>query len=248
MQTKSRPAHIEATIEDGADEGVFEAIVSVFGNVDSYGDMVMPGAFSDSLAEWGEKGDPIPVLWSHNSYDPASHIGYVEKAEERDEGLWIRGRLDIHADPAESKARQVWRLLKGRRVTQFSFAYDILDAAEVRDEGRKVYELRKLKLYEVGPTLVGVNQDTELLDTKALRRVLDDVKAGRVLSKKNEDLLRNAHAAIGDVLATLESDDDGKATASVPAKTEEPAKANVEEPTRSPATIRLATELELAAL
>ena len=48
--------------DDGLDEGVFTGYASVFGNVDSYGDIVEPGAFKDTLEAWRAKGDPIPLL------------------------------------------------------------------------------------------------------------------------------------------------------------------------------------------
>lgn len=242
MEHKTAPARVKA-LEDG-EGGTFEALVSVFGNVDSVGDRVVKGAFAETLKEWETSGDPIPVLWSHMSSDPDMHIGVVEAAEERDDGLWVRGRLDLDAP----KAAQVYRLLKGRRVTQFSFAYDVLDAAPVVDDGDTVLELKRLKLYEVGPTLIGANPATELLDVKALRTLEREVKSGRVLSAKNEGRLREAHAAIGDVLSALEpADDAGKANDGT-AKTKAGDAGNVEEPTRSPATVRLAAELELAAL
>ena len=164
MKIKSFPGRVKAAgEEDGAEEGVFEAIVSAFGNVDSYGDRVVKGAFADTLAEWKASGDPIPVLWSHLSHDPDYHIGEVLEAAETDEGLWVKARLDLD----EPKSRKIYRLLKGRRVKQFSFAYDVMDGASVKSDGEDVYELRKLKLYEVGPTLIGVNQETQLLAVKA---------------------------------------------------------------------------------
>ena len=163
MKTKTFPGRVKAAGEPGTDEGVFEAIVSVFGNVDTYGDVVMPGAFADTLAEWKSSGDPIPVLWSHMSHDPDYHIGEVLEAEERADGLWVKARIDLD----EPKSRKVYKLLKGRRVTQFSFAYDVIDAGMVKADGESVFELRKLKLYEVGPCLIGVNQETELLAVKA---------------------------------------------------------------------------------
>jgi len=248
MLTKSCPVQIKAVGDTATEDGVFEAIVSVFGNVDTYGDKVMPGAFTDTLAEWQEKDAPIPVLWSHMAHDPDMHVGWVEVAEERPEGLWVRGRLDLESP----KAQQVHRLLKGKRVTQFSFAYDILEGAMVRADGEEFYELRRLKLYEVGPCLIGVNQETELLAVKAAQQALAgaaaEVKAGRTLSAKNESALRTAHEAIGEVLATL-GDDDGKARSDEPANDEEPRGAKSEEPMRrDPAGIDvglLALELEL---
>lgn len=249
MRTKAYPVTgLKAVTEDGAAEGTFEALVSVFGNRDTYGDVVVRGAFTDTLAEWGESGDPIPVLWSHMSMDPDMHIGWVEKAEERDEGLWVRGRIDLDS----AKAAQVYRLLKGRRVTQFSFAFDIIDAAEVVYDGQPVFELRKLKLYEVGPCLIGVNQETELLTVKAAveaqaaaASVARELKAGRTLSAKNEGQIRTAYDALGSVLATI-GDDEGKARGSEPANDEDPTRGKSEEPTRStPAAVAMSDVLEL---
>lgn len=166
-KTKSFPAFVKAAGEvDGLPEGEFHAIVSVFDNVDSYGDVVLPGAFTDTLAAWAEKGDPIPVIWSHRWDDPDCHVGVVVAAEERETGLWVHGRIDIDAD-APLKAKQVHRLLKGRRVTQFSFAYDVTDAGWGKRDDREVYELRALDIHEVGPCLIGANQETELLAAKA---------------------------------------------------------------------------------
>ena len=164
MRHATRPVTIKAAgTQDGTEDGVFEAIVAAY-NVDSTGDKIVPGAFQDTLKTWADAGDPIPVLWSHMASDPEAHIGVVEDAEERlGEGLWVRARLDID----EPKALKVYKLLKGRRVTQFSFAYDIEDGQYVEtSDGEAYYELRRLKLYEVGPTLIGANQATNLLDVK----------------------------------------------------------------------------------
>jgi len=233
---------------DGLDAGQFEAIVSVFGNVDWYGDKVLPGAFKDTLADWAQRGDPIPVVWSHRYDDPEYHIGVVTEAEERDEGLWIKAQLDLDEDAP--KARQVYRLLKGRRVTQFSFSYDVEDGGPAKAAGEDatddaaddVYELRKLRLYEVGPTLIGANPATELLGVKG-------AKAGRVLSAKNEQALRDALGqietsakAIKAVLAQLT--DDGKATANEPGKAEDRTSGKADDPMRcSPADVRLYADL-----
>ncbi|MFF1709311.1 HK97 family phage prohead protease [Streptomyces sp. NPDC058268] len=165
MRIKSCPVQIKAAgTHEGTDEGVFEAIVAAY-NLDSVGDKIAPGAFAETLAEWKGRGDPIPVLWSHMSHDPEYHIGEVLEAEERPEGLWVKARVDLDEG---TKAAQVYKLMKGRRVTQFSFAYDVEEGSWVDvADGPGYYELRKLKLYEVGPTLIGANQATELIDVKS---------------------------------------------------------------------------------
>lgn len=259
MLIKSLPVQVKAGEQDGLPEGQFTAIVSVFGNVDSYGDVVMPGAFSDDLKAWENAGDPIPVYWSHRMDDPDMNLGHVLEAKETDQGLWVKAQLDLESP----KAAQVYRLLKGRRVTQFSFAYDVLDAGWAKSEELgEYYELRKLKVYEVGPTPIGANQDTELLDVKAAVERTVRAKAGRVLSAKNETALKSALDKIAggvddvqSVLSALAADEeksstsnDSKAKANEPAKTEEPYRAKAEEPMRpAPADLSALQSIELAA-
>lgn len=265
MLTKSMPVFMKAVGEDdGLEEGVFEAIVAVFGNVDSYGDRMIEGAFKDTLEEWAASGDPIPSYYSHRMEDPDYNIGEVLDAKElapgdpmlppkiKDQGgLWVRVKLDLHQEAL--KARQVYRLLKGRRLTQFSFAYDVIDYAIVKGEKdeQQVWELRKVKLYEVGPTPIGANQETELLGVKSAAhhasRLAAEVKAGRVISAKNESELRGAYDSIGRVLAALEPEDEGKANGSAPAKSDdEPrgAKSDDEPTHMSSARARQLMELE----
>lgn len=241
MLTKSCPVSVK---EVGDESGVFEALVSVFDVKDSYGDVVVYGAFTKTLSEWEASGSPIPCYWSHRMDDPDYNIGHVVDAREvpasaqSKGGLWVKVQLDL----SSSKAQQVHRLLKGRRVTQFSFAYDIIDAAAATSEELGEYlELRQLQLYEVGPTPIGANQETELLTVKsAAARLAAEAKAGRVISTKNEGELRAAHEAIGRVLAALDTDDQEKAA---PVKDEDHAMVKSKEPAFDTVTL---LELEMS--
>lgn len=231
MQTKTFPARIKLNPDDDGTEledaatddsvGQFEALVSVFGTKDSYGEVVMPGAFTKSLAEWETKGDPIPVYWSHRLDDPDFNIGHVIEAKETDDGLYIKAQLDLD----NPKAVTTHNLLRSRRVTDFSFSFDV--PAGGAKEGDSALELHEINLYEVGPTPIGANPDTQLIG----------VKAGRVLSAKNVETIKtamaamkSANSALGELLKLASpSDDDEKAIAPT-VKTEEPPGVKVEEP------------------
>lgn len=206
MRTMEVLAKVKAAgVADGLEEGQFRALVSVFDNEDTYGDVVRPGAFAQTLMDWAAKGDSIPVIWAHQWSDPFSHIGRVIEAKESTEGLEVLGQIDDLNDDENPTARQVYRLLKGRRVTQFSFAYDVPNGggAWVKDDNHRwggYYELRQVDLHEVGPCLLGVNRETELLAAKAAH-IASGAKAGRVLSQTNYDRLTAAYESIGEVLA-----------------------------------------------
>src|SRR5215831_3635801 len=83
LQTK----HIAAfDLKKTTPEGVFEGLLSPYGNVDSVGDIVEPGAYSKNLAE---KGNLRPLLWQHQTDVPIGELTLRDRAE----GLWASGKL-----------------------------------------------------------------------------------------------------------------------------------------------------------
>lgn len=249
MKTKNARIQLKAGPDDGLEEGQFEAYASVFGNIDSYGDVVMPGAFADSLKEWAASGDFLPVLFGHNMNDPEFNIGHVISAVEDEKGLRVRAQLDLETP----KGLATYRLLKGRRISQMSFAYDVLEGTWGTKDGQDVYELRKLKVYEVSVVPIGANQETEILAVKAAAAVLvGGVKEGRVISAKNLDSLRSAYEAIGAVLSSAEPvESDQEKASGVPEVKGEGGDVKPEEPPAGPSVEVLAweaLEAEIAAI
>lgn len=213
---KAFAAQVKAAEREGA-TGVIEAIVAAY-NVDSVGDKIVPGAFSKTLEEWGGSGRQIPVIFAHQSHDPDMYLGGVVDASEISEGLRVKAQLDLD----HPKAARTFELLEKGLINNFSFAYEVMDGAFVdkSEEYGPHYELRELKLFEVGPCLVGANQETRLLGAKRAEFVPEeitastDAKAGRALSKKNEELLRSAAENLAQVLSALDGggdSDEGKA-------------------------------------
>lgn len=246
MKIKNASIRVKAGPDDGLDEGQFTAYASVFGNKDSYGDVVQPGAFAKTLAGWAAKDAVIPLLFGHRMDDPDFNIGHVVSAAEDDHGLLVTAQLDLE----NPKAVQTYRLLKGRRIDQMSFAYDVLAGGPAKsEENGDYYSLDELELYEVSVVPIGANQETEVLAVKAAADALaEGLKAGRVLSAKSEAALRTAHESIGQALAALDTtDDQEKASGTGQAKDEEPSGAKSEEPRPNPSARALA-ELHLLTL
>lgn len=157
--------------------GTFTALASVFHNVDSVGDRVMPGAFSKTLANWRESGDPIPVILSHKWDDPMAMIGKADPHDviQTPRGLQVTGNLDVTGNPI---AKQVHKLMKERLLKGWSFGYTVPDGGEqAAEDGAN--ELTEIDLIEVGPTLKGANPEAELQAIKSLAQAVEveqDVK------------------------------------------------------------------------
>ena len=240
MRTKLVPlGRVKAGPDDGLAEGEYLVYPSTFiRRPDSYGDVVKAGAFARTIQEWKDSGNVLPGLFGHRLDDPDFYVSGASDMGEDDHGWWVRGLFDL----AHAKAQQVYRLVKGRRLTQLSFAY------EVRDEGQvelslaagdlvdgKANELRDLDVFEHSFVPRGANTDTSVVAIKADGTLLLDgrpyrfgsvddleVKVGRVLAEKHINSLRSAHEAIGAVIAAAEASSDGSA-GDAPPGAEDPA-------------------------
>jgi len=122
------------------DDGSFKGYASVFGNIDSYNEIVMPGAFTESIKRIKDSGDPLPVLWQHRSGEP---IGGADVLVQDDYGLKTEGWLLKDAIP---RAKEAHELLKRRVVRGLSIGYYVEESS--LDEKTYVRSLMKLDLVE----------------------------------------------------------------------------------------------------
>ena len=186
-----------------AGSGKFEALVSVFGNIDHVKDVVMPGAFSKAVKE----SDPPPVVWSH--YWNIPPIGETIDWGETDKGLRVKGELFVGADDKHQYADMVYAAMKSREgrkpaLREFSFSYDIPDDGEVKStrevDGKEiaVQELHSLyPIHEVGPCLKGCNPATQLISAPKAAWQAD-----------LEALIRKGVISKEELLAMFPADDD----------------------------------------
>lgn len=133
---------------------------------DSYGDIVAKGAFLDCIEKIKAEGRVLPLLFDHQGYNLNAYIGTVFNLGEDDHGLKFDATFDD--TPEAQRARQ---LSMDGRLVKFSFAYDVIEQAEITlEDGRKVNELRKLNIHEVSLVLYPANPDTSVVEVKSGRR------------------------------------------------------------------------------
>lgn len=169
--------------------GQIEALVSVFGNVDLVGDRMIKGCFTRTLEE---RGFPA-VVYSHDWGAPP--MGVALEAEEV-EGLKTRNGpkdglrilYELFVDD-NARARESWKAMTAQGgdglppLREHSFAYQPVKWSFEEDEDteKTVRNLEDVDLYEIGPTLVGANPETELVAAKALAKAA----AGDPLEEKD---------------------------------------------------------------
>lgn len=126
--------------DDGGAAGTVEGYASVFNLMDMGGDIVMPGAFRSSLAEWKRKKQLVPMLWQHRSSEP---VGTWPELAEDDKGLKVRGSLILDVP----QAAVVRALVKGGAVHGLSIGFMTKEAEIDRTTGAR--KLKKLDLWEI---------------------------------------------------------------------------------------------------
>lgn len=134
-------------------DGVFEGYASLFGVADLGKDVVMPGAFAESLKK--RDAGAVRLLWQH---DPATPIGRWLAIEEDRRGLRVRGRLNL----AVERARDIHALLRDGAIDGLSIGFRVERARVERPTGLR--RLEKLDLWEISvvtfPMLPGARVET----------------------------------------------------------------------------------------
>lgn len=143
----------EVKSEDGQDQRVVEGYASVFGNVDSYGDIVEKGAFSKTLQE-KNRGRKVKFLWQHDPYNP---IG-VPELQEDSKGLRFKA---MFADT--QKANEAYNLAKMGAIDGVSIGYRTIKAKDNEDGTRS---LQEVELLEISLVTFEANTQAKVTDVK----------------------------------------------------------------------------------
>ena len=150
-----RPFEIKAVEEDG----IFEGRGSVFGNVDSYKEIVAPGAFTDTLAAWKAQNRLPPVLWQHRSGEP---IGPHLEMEERADGLHCKGQLLVND---VQRAKEARALMNAKAVNGLSIGF--VTREDTYDRVTGIRTLKKVDLWEVSVVTFPANPAAQISSVKS---------------------------------------------------------------------------------
>lgn len=160
METKLFNFEVKA---DG-DDGTIEGYGSVFGNLDRGQDIVLKGAFADSIAS----GRKPKMLAQH---DPSQVIGVWDEVLEDDHGLRLKGRLALKTP----EGARYHELLKLKAFDGLSVGYRVTD-----DEWEgSIRRIKSADLWEVSVVTFPMNE----------LATVDAVKAADLTKRDFEKLL-----------------------------------------------------------
>lgn len=149
--------------------GIVECFVAAFGNKDSVGDVIISGAFDESL-----KRRKPRVVWGHDWNQPIGKVLEIYEVPPNDPrlpmkmraagvgGLYARVQFNLKSERGREAFTNV--AFFGEEQ-EWSIGYKTLDA--VYDNARKANMLKAVELYEVSPVLHGANQLTGTISVKS---------------------------------------------------------------------------------
>lgn len=172
--TEHKVIDLEIEVKEVSDSGTFAGYGSVFGNKDLWGDIVMRGAFTRSIA----RKTPA-LLWQHNSDWP---IGVYTNIEERAKGLYVEGALLIN-DVVQAK--EAHALLKSGAIRGLSIGYVPVSWEYTGDGEKRTRLLKEVDLWEISLVTFPANERALVQSVKAVDEVERDViaQAKRLLEK-----------------------------------------------------------------
>ena len=150
-------------------QGIVECFVAGVGNKDSVGDIVLPGAFTESL-----KRRKPRVVWGHNWNEPIGKVLEIYEVPASDSrlpakmkragigGLFARVQFNLKSERGKQAFSDVSFFGEEQ---EWSIGYKTLNADY--DQSRKANLLREVELYEVSPVLHGANNLTGTISIKA---------------------------------------------------------------------------------
>lgn len=185
-----RPFELKAV----EDDGVFEGFGSVFGNVDSYKEVVAPGAFAESLAGWKAASRLPPVLWQHRSGEP---IGPYLEMEEQPLGLHVKGKLLV--DDVQ-RAKEARALMKAKAVNGLSIGFVTREDSYDRVTG--IRTLKKVDLWEVSVVTFPANPAAQISSVKS---VIDGIQTLREAEDFLRDVGRLSHSQAAAFISRFKS-------------------------------------------
>ena len=151
-QTKTQPRS-RFTIK-AADKGEFTAVVATLGQIDSDNDVTHKGAFDSS---------EFPLsAYGHTSWGGALPVGVARIKEVGNEAI-LEGRFFLDTAHGRDTFTTVKHL---GELGQWSYGYDAVEYEHGYHEGKSVRFLKKLKVHEASPVLVGAGVNTRTLSTK----------------------------------------------------------------------------------
>ena len=123
------------------------AYAAIFGNIDSYNDIIVKGAFSNTLRKEGKR---VAVCWQHEMRRP---IGKLTLIKEDETGLMVEFLISKSEEEVAVKVEE-------GIITEMSIGYSTIDFEYNTKDG--IRTIKEARLYEVSLVTRAANEDAKI--------------------------------------------------------------------------------------
>jgi uncharacterized protein len=181
-----------ATDDLDAKTGEFSGYGAVFGNADYHDDVIVPGAFRQTLRDWKKEKRLPPMLSQHGGWSVGDMdglpIGVWTEMDEDDKGLAVKGRI-INLDTERGKT--IYGAMKEGALGGLSIGYMAKKFTLGTKPGEPRRKLEAVELVELSVVTSPANRLARIGSVKTARQI--------TTVREFEDFLRDAggfsHAA-----------------------------------------------------
>jgi hypothetical protein len=164
-----KTSSMQVKVGGSSEAGTARVVFATMGVVDHDGDLTERGAFGRQTAK---------LIPAHDWKSPS--IGVVEIHESGSQAVG-----DIRFNLSMSAAQEWYQALKFNAendiLQEYSYGYEVLASEPRFIEGKRVRVLKKLRVFEVSPVLVGAGVGTHTVDIKSAGSMTMEAHADSVL-------------------------------------------------------------------
>jgi hypothetical protein len=166
-QYKAFAFEVKQIQEDDSDNFIIEGFASTFGNLDLDEEIIMPGAFTESL----QKTPQVPLLVLHNMRQMLP-VGKTIHLEEQAKGLFFRAILPKSDTFVKDRLMPQIKIGSLREVSigflikEFEF-----------DTETRITRITKIDLFEISVVPKAANSQATITDFKSFKDVEKDMKS-----------------------------------------------------------------------
>ena len=180
------------------EEGSIEGYASVFGGVDSYGDMIEPTAFNNVL----KSGQKPLMFYQHDRW--SLPIGVWEELSVDEKGFKVKGRLNLELE----EAREVYSALKFGSLNGMSIGFRMHDRDYEYDDNDICHIKNIAELLEISIVNFPADKEARIDNVKSEDRDLNDIRdcehylrelgISKKMAQKLISVIKTAKSAVSD--------------------------------------------------
>ena len=147
-----------------AETGVFSGYGSVYGVLDEGDDVVSPGCFTESLADWSSKGRMPAMLWQHSSREV---LGTYLTMKEDPVGLYVEGQLALKTQ----RGAEAYELMQMKALSGLSIGF--MTREDSYDQKTGVRTIKRADLWECSVVTFPMNDHARIAAVKSIEEIGD---------------------------------------------------------------------------